>query len=85
MAGPKTAQPQIAHDAPPVFSLWEHYKGNRYIVTGVSLEESSLETLVTYRALQPGAVPWTRPLASFRSEVSDEEGQRRPRFRRLDT
>jgi hypothetical protein len=53
--------------------IYRHYKsGNTYTVVAVGLNESDLEPLVHYRAVDdPAAIVWTRLLHVFTGRVLD--------------
>lgn len=63
--------------------VYQHFRGNRYQVIGVSRHSETLETLVVYRALYGNHLIWCRPVASFSETVETASGER-PRFTRLD-
>lgn len=63
---------------------YEHYKGGKYEVVAVSLDESTLEPLVTYRSLKQGTT-WTRTRKNFTEGVKQDKSGcvvGRPRFMR---
>lgn len=66
--------------------LYEHFKGKRYEVVGLSHHSETLEPLVVYKALYAGNYPegslWVRPLAMFQEHVV-HDGKEVPRFRYL--
>lgn len=66
-----------------VCGIYEHYKGKRYEVLGTARHSETLESLVVYRALYGEGALWVRPAAMF-FEMVAYEGQKRPRFVRLD-
>lgn len=74
--------------APPMIDvpsgLYEHYKGMKYRVHGVSRHSETLEPMVVYEALYENALGhlWVRPAKMF-LETIEVEGQIRPRFRKL--
>jgi hypothetical protein len=61
--------------------VYQHYKGNKYLVLGVATHSETKEKLVVYVALYANDLShlWVRPLAMFDEEVV-VKGQRRPRF-----
>lgn len=64
--------------------LYEHYKGMRYRVLGVSRHSETLEPLVVYEALyeNPLGQLWVRPAAMFiETVIINSVG--RPRFKKL--
>lgn len=72
---------------PPLPSLapgrYRHYKGGDYEVLAVARHSESLAPLVVYRPLYGEGGWWVRPHAMF-VETVEVDGQRQPRFRRLD-
>ncbi len=67
--------------APPIGSVWRHYKGGRYEITGYGLFESTLEPTVEYRSADAPGVKWYRTLENFRSMAETAAGTV-PRFRK---
>lgn len=63
--------------------VYEHYKGNRYLVLGVARHDASDEPLVVYvRLYDRDGVPMTcRALDDFTATVDPGDGSRVPRFR----
>ena len=61
-------------------SLYEHYKGLRYRIIGVSRHSETLEELVIYQALYGENDLWARPLKMFLETIAIE-GQWQPRFK----
>lgn len=64
--------------------VYEHYKGQRYLVLFVAMLESNLEPHVVYVSLYdmpkaPGKI-WLRPLDDFTASMT-VEGVIRPRFK----
>lgn len=58
---------------PKPSSVWKHYKGERYLVQGLAVSESTEEILVCYTAQNDPlqfSIPWTRPLEEWRQIVS---------------
>ena len=64
--------------------LYEHYKGMRYRVLGVSRHSETLEPLVVYETLyeNPLGRLWVRPAAMFKETVTID-GTVKPRFKKL--
>ena len=62
---------------------YRHYKGGEYEVIGVVRHSETLEPLVLYRPLYSDSGLWVRPYAMFFEDI-EFEGQRRPRFARVD-
>lgn len=75
-------------DAPEMIEvetgLYEHYKGMRYRVHGVSRHSETLEPLVVYETLyeNPLGRLWVRPAAMFKETVTID-GVVKPRFKKL--
>jgi hypothetical protein len=66
-------------DGPAVGSRWRHYRGQEYEVVALSLDEPTLDPLVTYRGTSSGLV-WTRTLDDWQRTVRGEDGKDVPRF-----
>ncbi len=47
---------------------YRHYKGGEYVIVCRSVDEATLEQLVTYRSLAKGGT-WTRTLRNFTEAV----------------
>jgi hypothetical protein len=64
--------------------VYEHYKGNKYLVLGTAAHSETLERLVVYVPLydSPGPRLWVRPRAMFLESVL-LDGAQVPRFRYL--
>jgi hypothetical protein len=62
---------------------YRHHKGGEYEVLGVARHSETHEALVVYRPLYNGTGWWVRPQAMFFEDV-EIDGQRRPRFERID-
>lgn len=58
---------------------YEHFKGKRCRVLGVSKHSETLEDYVVYQTIKTGRL-WIRPLTMFFEEV-ERDGKRFPRFR----
>jgi len=56
--------------------IYSHYKGGLYVIVCLSIHESTLEPLVTYRSNARGTI-WTRPLRNF-TEIISNYGEREP-------
>lgn len=68
-----------------VSGIYQHYKGNKYLVLGVAKHSETLEALVVYVTLyenEEGPI-WVRPLTMFLGEVT-VDGTTMPRFRKLE-
>ena len=59
--------------------VYQHYKGNRYQVLGLSRHSETLEELVVYQALYGDYGLWVRPLSLFTGVLEDGT----PRFKFL--
>lgn len=67
MANLQVVDPKIKFTV-PVASIWTHVKrGTSYVVTGLSLRESDMALLVSYRDVSQNheTLPWTRPASEF--------------------
>jgi hypothetical protein len=62
---------------------YEHYKGNKYKVLGVSRHSEILEELVIYQAQYGDFDIWARPIKMF-TETINIEGKEILRFKYLD-
>lgn len=64
--------------------MYQHYKGNKYLVLAVAKHSETLEELVVYVSLydNPTASVWVRPLAMFAEDVVIA-GKKMPRFKQL--
>lgn len=62
--------------------VYQHYKGNKYLVMGIAKHSETLEKMVVYVTLYENEESklWVRPLAMFLEEV-EYEGVRQPRFK----
>jgi hypothetical protein len=63
----------------PHLTVWRHYKGGIYTLVACSLNESTLEPMVTYRSNRKGTY-WTRTLNNFVEQVETSPGLFCPRF-----
>ena len=78
-ASDTAARIELARTKTPVGSVWLHYKGGVYVVTGHSLHTETLETLVDYRrvggpdfnAIDEALVVWSRPIGSWIGRTDD--------------
>jgi hypothetical protein len=68
---------------PLALGRYRHYKGGEYEVIGLARHSEDLSPLVVYRPLYNTTGWWVRPYAMFMEEV-EVNGQRQPRFARLD-
>lgn len=55
---------RLLSTGPQPGELYTHYKGGRYEVVCRSVDEGTLEQLVTYKSLNNGGF-WTRTVANF--------------------
>jgi hypothetical protein len=62
--------------------VYQHYKGNKYLVMGIAKHSETLEKMVVYVTLYENEESklWARPLAMFLEEV-EYEGVKQPRFK----
>ena len=69
---------------PDIGSIYEHYKGKRYIVVDFVRHSENLEEMVLYRTLYENELGrlWVRPLGMFLESIS-HEGKTRPRFQKI--
>lgn len=58
---------------------YRHYKGNKYIVVGISRHSETQEEMVVYRQDYGERGLWVRPLAMFQEYV-EVDGRKVPRF-----
>lgn len=66
--------------------IYQHYKGNKYLVLGIAKHSETKEDLVVYVSLYENdmASLWVRPLNMFLEDV-EIDGKVMPRFRKLDS
>lgn len=64
--------------------IYQHYKGNKYLVLGVAKHSETLEDMVVYVALYDNDLTnlWVRPLTMFTQQI-EVKGKRVPRFREM--
>ncbi|WP_108125351.1 DUF1653 domain-containing protein [Saccharospirillum mangrovi] len=62
--------------------IYQHFKGGRYRVIGLSRHSETEQPLVVYQCLYGDFDLWVRPLDSFASSV-EVDGQMVPRFKWL--
>lgn len=61
------------------YSIWQHFKGSKYIVITIAQHSETSEKLVVYRCIDSGGKTnstggvWARPLNMFLSEVDHEK------------
>lgn len=66
---------------PNVYSIWKHYKGEKYIVLGFNIRESNETVEVRYNSVEkPLPIPWTRPLGEWNEIIKDVNGKDVRRF-----
>lgn len=65
--------------------LYQHYKGNKYLVLGVAKHSETKEDLVVYVALHDNDMAnlWVRPLKMFTENILID-GKNVPRFKKID-
>jgi len=63
--------------------LYQHFKGNYYLVEDVAIHSENQESMVVYRALYGSKDIWVRPLSMF-TEVIERDGVKHPRFSRCE-
>jgi hypothetical protein len=69
----------------PIFlGVYQHYKGNRYEVTGFATHSETLETMVIYKAMYGERTTWVRPLEMFTEEI-EVDGNTVKRFEYIKT
>ncbi|MEK7447845.1 MAG: DUF1653 domain-containing protein [Patescibacteria group bacterium] len=61
--------------------IYEHFKGKKYRVLGVSLHSERLEELVIYQALYGDNLIWARPIEMFLDNKNLNDRQEVPRFK----
>lgn len=66
----------------PSAGIYQHYKGNRYRVIGVSRHSETGESLVVYQCLYGDFSLWVRPLDMFMETVRIGDDDI-PRFERV--
>lgn len=59
--------------------LYQHYRGDKYRVIGISRHSETLEELVVYQALYGDYGLWVRPKEMFLGTVT-ADGKEQPRF-----
>lgn len=72
----------LVHDGPPKGTIWQHFKGKRYMVLCCAIIEKDLEPAVVYKSLDDGVV-WVRPLGVW-EEIVKHDGKLVARFTRED-
>lgn len=64
---------------------YKHYKGNYYIVIGTATHSETLEKMAIYYPEKEGPDSmWCRPLQMFTELVNNPEGNRVPRFAKVE-
>lgn len=61
-------------------SIYQHYKGQQYMILSVARHTETLEELVVYQSLYGDYAIWIRPLQMFVEEVIID-GCSQPRFK----
>ncbi len=75
------AHPPISEQARSVkLGLYEHFKGNKYMLHGVVWHSETEEEMALYQHLYGDFSFWVRPLNMFLEEV-EYQGKRMPRFK----
>lgn len=69
-----------------VEQIYQHYKGKKYRVLGMTVHSETLEDLVLYECLydNPRGQLWVRPLDNF-LEMITVEGELKPRFKKVES
>lgn len=69
---------------PEVGAVYEHYKGNKYLVLAIGKHSETVEEIVVYVSLydNPASQVWVRPLDMF-MEAIVYQGKTQPRFKKL--
>lgn len=64
--------------------IYQHYKGNKYLVLAIAKHSETLEEMVVYISLYDNETShvWVRPLSMF-NEVIEKDGQKMSRFKYL--
>jgi len=64
--------------------IYQHYKGNKYLVLGLAKHSETTDNLVVYVTLYENemASMWVRPLSLFIDQVI-VDGKSMPRFKKL--
>lgn len=76
-------QKDFISKVPHQYSMWEHYKGGKYIVTGAAMLEHDESCLVLYASLDSTThLPWARPLTEWFQTVEIENASI-PRFKMI--
>ncbi len=65
--------------------IYQHYKGNKYLVLGIAKHSETLEEVVVYCTLYENkeSALWIRPLKIFLEEVI-VDSKKMPRFKKID-
>lgn len=53
--------------------IYQHFKGNRYLVLYVARHSETLEPMVVYQALYGDGGLWVRPAAMWNEQVSRDD------------
>jgi hypothetical protein len=73
---------KIDGEVPPSGSVWEHFKGNRYLVHEIVFRLGTAEPMVMYQGLYGDSDTWVRPLAMWADQI-DRPGYSGPRFQHV--
>ena len=79
---PEVPPPFITNADLPQPGIWQHFKGEWYLVHEVAFEVGTLIPLVVYQALYGESVTWVRPVKDWTTWV-DRRGYSGPRFRHI--
>jgi hypothetical protein len=63
--------------------IYQHYKGNYYLVLGTAVHTENLEELVVYQSLYGDFKTWVRPITMFLDENVEYNGSAHARFKRV--
>jgi hypothetical protein len=67
-------------DTPKGSSIWQHYKGDYYVVSGLTMYEPTEEFLVLYYPREKTLIyPWSRPLVEW-TQMVEYQGKQVQRF-----
>lgn len=53
--------------------IYQHFKGNKYLVIGVAFDSETLEEMVVYKRLNGDGSLWVRKKDMFLSEVDHQK------------
>jgi len=78
----ETPVPEYPEEYPPEDSVWQHFKGQRYLVRGLVAMVGTCEWFVYYQALYGESEGWVRPLSEWYDTI-DRETYKGPRFKQM--